>query len=219
MIFFSITFSVFSVLPLISGKLSGSFEQVVVHGSTKKARSNNNARGIFYRELLQYAQPYNAMERELSSSTNTSSYDYDKFAFDVYDYSFKFVKCQAIRSFSDNLAKYRGDGYVADTVLAPEQFVVFRFCSSASCSNSSALGCTDDYGEYILKLEDYLSVMYKYNLQRKENFCNYCAQTCGYRRRLEDVSIENSNCLESVIEFGAVTDYCFVKLKSNCLLI
>lgn len=182
--YFSAGFALLLALPFIDGKLSGSFEEVVVQGSAKKVRSNN-ARGRFYSELLHYAKPYTTMERDLAD-TNSSSYDYDTFAFDVYDYSFKYVKCQAIRSFSDNLAKYRGDGYMSETVLAPEQFVVFRFCPSASCSNTSTIGCSSDYGEYILKLEDYLTVMYKYNLQRKENFCDYCTGTCGYRRLQAD---------------------------------
>jgi len=85
-----------------------------------------------------------------------------------------------IKSFSDDLAQYNGDGYVSSTILARDQFVVFRFCASDYCSDSKVYGCSEDYGEYILPLADYLTAMSTYTAERTAKYCNYCENCLGY---------------------------------------
>jgi hypothetical protein len=102
--------------------------------------------------------------------------DYDNFAFDVSNYSLKYVKCQMIRTYSDSIAAYQGNEYMPNTILEREQFVVFRFCPTSSCSADSNYGCDSNYGEYILPLSDYLTAMKDYNDDRLQAYCDYCEE-------------------------------------------
>ena len=35
--------------------------------------------------------------------------------------------------------------------------------------------CQENYGEYMIELEEYLSLMLEYQMERFENYCEYCA--------------------------------------------
>jgi hypothetical protein len=85
-------------------------------------------------------------------------------------YALKYVGCQSIKSFSDDLAEDKG----SNSVLALNKFVIFRFCESSLCSSYSKYGCSQDYGEYLIDLETYLGIMATYHYARYDEYCATC---------------------------------------------
>eukprot|EP00586_Coscinodiscus_wailesii_P000010 CAMPEP_0172477234 /NCGR_PEP_ID=MMETSP1066-20121228/170_1 /TAXON_ID=671091 /ORGANISM="Coscinodiscus wailesii, Strain CCMP2513" /LENGTH=426 /DNA_ID=CAMNT_0013235527 /DNA_START=72 /DNA_END=1352 /DNA_ORIENTATION=- len=84
---------------------------------------------------------------------------------DLSAYSIKFVKCQFIKSYDDELAE---EG--ADSVLKTNRFIIFRLCPSSSCAYN--------YGEYMVPMDDYLEAAVEYQAEQQEEMCNYCAEVC-----------------------------------------
>ena len=189
-------FHALSLALATAGVAGSSFRRDVV-GHVNKKTDLNKARHKLQQRILAKARPYSRDlyyndENNADADVNDEAeyynkyegdLDYDNFQFDVSSYSFKYVKCQTIRTFSNNIAEYQGDGYMPKTVLEREQFVVFRFCPTAYCSTESNYGCESDYGEYILLLSEYLSAMKDYNDDRLQAYCNYCEQCMGQRNR------------------------------------
>jgi len=118
--------------------------------------------------------------------------EYSGYGFDISQFSLKYASCGTIRSFSDDMAADED----SDGVLDQTAFVVFRLCPSDSCmstttttsssssstsdssgsSNSlSTYGCMSDYGEYMIPLEDWLSIIGEYREEEMERYCDYCS--------------------------------------------
>ena len=117
--------------------------------------------------------------------------NYYGFGFDISQYSLKYTQCQAISTWSDELA----EDEESDSVLKAQRFALFRFCPSESCSANNKWGCDYNYGEYILDMGTYLEAMQQYTNERAEAYCEFC-ENCmaleaadddgGRRRRLAD---------------------------------
>lgn len=95
---------------------------------------------------------------------------YLNYGFDLSSYSLKYATCSSIATFSDDLAEDED----SNTVLKTDQYVVFRFCPSDTCSSSSANGCTGNYGEYMLPIADWLEYIAEYREEEFERYCDYC---------------------------------------------
>jgi len=116
---------------------------------------------ILQQKLLKKAKPRRSL----------ADVDDDEFnRLDLTNYALKYLGCQNIRQFDDNLAEAGDTG----TVLGVNKFVVFRLCNAQKCSTYNKYGCNNDFGEYVMKLEDYLEIMEQYHY---EKFLEYCA-TC-----------------------------------------
>lgn len=87
---------------------------------------------------------------------------------DLAGYALKYVGCQNVHTWDDNLV----DG--SSTPLAMNRFVVFRLCKANDCSAYNKLGCNYNYGEYVLPMEDYLSIMAEYHFEQFGRFCKTC---------------------------------------------
>jgi len=88
---------------------------------------------------------------------------------DLTNYSIKFMKCQFVKAFSDDLAE---EG--AETVLATDRFIVFRLCLTAASS------CSSGYGEYVVDMDTYLGYTVEYKQEEQENMCQACDENCYY---------------------------------------
>jgi hypothetical protein len=105
------------------------------------------------------------------------------FKFDATQYSLSYHRCAAVKQFDDQLAAAED----STTVFITKNFAVFRFCPSMTCEGSGAErelaqeaeaeadqaaaaetvstrgangeGCQSNYGEYMIDLGDYLSLM------------------------------------------------------------
>jgi hypothetical protein len=52
---------------------------------------------------------------------------------------------------------------------------MFRLCPTASCNPYSINGCTSDYGEYLIEIDDYLEAVSEYYEEKTQRYCEYCA--------------------------------------------
>lgn len=86
---------------------------------------------------------------------------------DLSGYSVRFVKCQFVKSYNDELAEEEE----AETVLATNRFVIFRLCPNDSCSYN--------YGEYLVDMDAYLESAVEYHQEQQEEMCNYCGEVCA----------------------------------------
>jgi hypothetical protein len=96
-------------------------------------------------------------------------------ALDLSQYALKYTGCQNIHTWSDKRASAN-----YDSPLAMENFVVLRLCERDSCSSYNKWGCNYNYAEYMLPMEDYLSIMATYHLQQFKQYCEVCYDCMHY---------------------------------------
>jgi hypothetical protein len=101
-------------------------------------------------------------------------------ALDLSQYALKYTGCQNIHTWSDTRAQ-GSDGNNYESPLAMENFVVLRLCERDSCSSYNKWGCNYNYAEYMLPMEDYLSIMATYHLQQFKQYCEVCYDCMNYK--------------------------------------
>mmetsp|Transcript_34777 Transcript_34777/g.37644 ORF Transcript_34777/g.37644 Transcript_34777/m.37644 type:complete len:560 (-) Transcript_34777:14-1693(-) len=84
-------------------------------------------------------------------------------------YSLKYAKCQPVQRFSQNAVEA---GEYSPMVI--NDIVVMRLCTSTSCSDSTSYGCNSDFVEYAIELTDYIRIMLRYKMDKKEQLCDWC---------------------------------------------
>lgn len=145
--------------------------------------------------LLSKAQPYN-QNRKLENADyynyeNGDDDEYANYGFDLSSYSLKYASCSSVSTFSDDLAQDED----SDTIFYRQQFVVFRLCPSDTCISSAGgssggssvfgggnmenYGCMNDYGEYMLPLDDWFDIIGEYREEEMERYCGYCDACVG----------------------------------------
>lgn len=136
--------------------------------------------------LVARAKPAN--ERKLADQED----QYQNYAFDMSQYSIKYAGCQSVLTWSDEQA----EDEESETVFTPKRFVVFRLCPTNSCNQYSVNGCSSDFGEYLIQLDDYIDVVSEYYETKYQNYCAYC-QPCyqddDNGRRLNDDAVANDD--------------------------
>eukprot|EP00586_Coscinodiscus_wailesii_P007032 CAMPEP_0172491132 /NCGR_PEP_ID=MMETSP1066-20121228/21832_1 /TAXON_ID=671091 /ORGANISM="Coscinodiscus wailesii, Strain CCMP2513" /LENGTH=538 /DNA_ID=CAMNT_0013260009 /DNA_START=220 /DNA_END=1836 /DNA_ORIENTATION=+ len=114
--------------------------------------------------------------------------DYGNFGFDVTQYSLKYARCAAIERYSDDLAQDED----SSNIFITQRFVVFRLCPSDYCYEGSTFGCDNNFGDYIIPLDEYLEAKQEYNEEQQEAYCDFCEECMkddrrrGRRRRLDE---------------------------------
>jgi hypothetical protein len=93
------------------------------------------------------------------------------------DYSFKYAKCQPVQRFSQKAVEA---GEYSPMVV--NDIVVLRLCPSSYCSDSRAYGCNTEYVEYAVELTDYIRIMLRYEMDKKDQLCDWCDNCYGNRR-------------------------------------
>mmetsp|Transcript_3456 Transcript_3456/g.5259 ORF Transcript_3456/g.5259 Transcript_3456/m.5259 type:complete len:491 (+) Transcript_3456:34-1506(+) len=101
---------------------------------------------------------------------------YNNYGVDFYGFSLKYAKCQTVQRFSEDAIK-NGE-YSA---MVKDDLVVLRLCPTNQCNSNKEYGCHYNYVEYGIDIIDYVRIMLKYTIDKREKMCNYC-QDCGYRR-------------------------------------
>mmetsp|Transcript_31263 Transcript_31263/g.38197 ORF Transcript_31263/g.38197 Transcript_31263/m.38197 type:complete len:396 (+) Transcript_31263:1-1188(+) len=109
---------------------------------------------------------------------------------DLSPYSIKYVKCQFVKAYDDEMAENEEAG----TVLMTNRFVIFRLCPSSSCAYN--------YGEYLIDMETYLESAVQYQQEQQENMCGYCEEVCAnddanrrLRRLEDDLKVDCDTCV------------------------
>lgn len=154
-----------------------------MESSARKVRAEKAAAANLRRKIAAAAVPRPAQMqgpihgrrvRQLDDADADADEDgvWNDFGFDVADYSLKYAGCSAVATWSDELAEQGGQ----DTVVNSQKFVVFRLCPTDACSDSRTFGCSNNYGEYILDLADYLQFLKEYKAEQLERYCEYCEE-------------------------------------------
>jgi hypothetical protein len=140
------------------------------------------------KRLLQVARPVEGtptttamssatfQDRELAENQNNN--DQQQYAVNLTAYALKYIGCQNIHTFSDEMAEDQD----STTVLAMNRFVMFRLCPRDSCSNYNTLGCSSGYGDYMISMEEYLAAMVDFFYVEYQEFCEtcyYCMKTAA----------------------------------------
>jgi len=126
------------------------------------AQSANNGKAAMMSNLLRNAVPTkNSQIRRLDGN--------EEYQVDLSGYSLKFMKCQFVKAYDDELAEQED----IDTVLGTKRFVIFRLCPQGSCS-----ACNYGYGEYLAPMDEYLEAVVEYRQEEQQEYCNTCQETC-----------------------------------------
>ncbi|KAL3816101.1 hypothetical protein ACHAXA_004526 [Cyclostephanos tholiformis] len=127
------------------------------------------------------------------------------YEFEPSQYALSYHRCAAIQQYDDDVAANED----TSTVFATKNFAIFRFCPASTCdaqddddsseeevvSGARGSGCQSNYGEYMIELEDYLSIMAEYQDGLVDDFCTYC-ENYMYKVYQNYVSkcMNNGNC-------------------------
>mmetsp|Transcript_10762 Transcript_10762/g.12180 ORF Transcript_10762/g.12180 Transcript_10762/m.12180 type:complete len:428 (-) Transcript_10762:217-1500(-) len=164
-------------------------------------KSSNNAKSAYMSKLMNKARPTHNSKfgRRLDEGD-------DEYVVDITNYSLKFEQCQFVKAYDDELAEDED----SSTILATKRFVIFRLCPSDDCDS-----CSDDFGEYIVDLEEYLEATVEYQQEMQENMCNAC-QNCGNYEENEanDQDDDENRRLLSVLANRKLEDYYSVDCDS-----
>jgi len=95
------------------------------------------------------------------------------------EFSVKYVGCNRLASFVD-------EDENGNAALINQNFVTYRLCPSDSCNDEGWTGCKSVYGEYMMNLEDFLTVQQEYVDEEYEYFCKYCERCVYYQNYFGD---------------------------------
>lgn len=160
-----------AVAPVVESKISNSFLKAMEPVGSIRAGGGAIRKGVFSKAL--FSKAIHVGGRDLAENGDD---EWGDFGFDITQYSAKYSGCSTVKTYSDDMASTNG----ATTVLAAQRFVIFRLCPSFYCNKYTVTGCTVDYGEYAIMMDDYLDAIKKYNEDKRDNFCNYCADCMAY---------------------------------------
>jgi hypothetical protein len=103
-----------------------------------------------------------------------SNMDNEAFGFDMTAMSFHYTGCSAIKTWNDEMAQDAD----TDTVLMAQRMATFRLCPTASCSSNTYNGCSSNYGDYVVSMDQFLLGMLTMQEDRVMGYCEYC-QDCA----------------------------------------
>jgi hypothetical protein len=130
----------------------------------------SNPKSAYMSKLMSSARKLDGGDGDGDGGDNGDGNDAAEVDADLTGYSLKFVKCQFVKAYSQDLAD---EG--ASSVLATQRFVIFRLCPSSSCGS-----CNRNYGEYAIDMADYLDYTVEYRQDEQEQMCDTCQETCYY---------------------------------------
>jgi hypothetical protein len=132
----------------------------------------------FYKRLLRSAKPVTPefmLERNLENDDAIAQY-----GLNLTDYALKYVGCQNIHTYSDELAEEGDSG----TVLEMNRFVIIRLCPRDLCSNYNEFGCNSGFGDFMISMEEYLAAMADSYFNQYQEYC----ETCYYCKKQSQYS-------------------------------
>jgi hypothetical protein len=143
---------------------------------------------------------YNDDAQQPDDDNWRSQYNLD---FDMTSKAFKYAGCASIKSFDEEFAQESD----SKNPLSMQTYVTFRLCPENSCNKYNLMGCSKNYGEYVVELETYLEAIMEYYSQRYEEYCEYCLtcdsevqveasemlQQCYFEKTMEEMSTNNDD--------------------------
>jgi hypothetical protein len=152
-----------------------------VRAMEKVSRQKKQEEG-FYKRLLRVAKPVTPefmLERNLENDDAIEQY-----GLNLTNYALKYVGCQNIHTYSDELAEDGDSG----TVLEMNRFVIIRLCPRDLCSNYNEFGCNSGFGDFVISMEEYLAAMADSYFNQYQEYC----ETCNYCKKQSQYSYSNN---------------------------
>eukprot|EP00339_Tiarina_fusa_P005293 CAMPEP_0117052564 /NCGR_PEP_ID=MMETSP0472-20121206/36332_1 /TAXON_ID=693140 ORGANISM="Tiarina fusus, Strain LIS" /NCGR_SAMPLE_ID=MMETSP0472 /ASSEMBLY_ACC=CAM_ASM_000603 /LENGTH=512 /DNA_ID=CAMNT_0004767235 /DNA_START=73 /DNA_END=1611 /DNA_ORIENTATION=+ len=115
--------------------------------------------------------------------------DYQDFAVNLTEYALKYIGCQNIHTYSDELAEDEDAG----TVLGMDRFVIVRLCPRDECSNYNEFGCLSGFGDYLIAMEDYLQIMEESYFDQFEEYCQTCYRSYQCLKSQNEVAADDGD--------------------------
>lgn len=127
--------------------------------SSKLGTTGNTRKAKMVSKLLEGARPTenSQLSRGLEAEVDLAGYE------------MKFMQCQFVKAYDDQLAEEQD----ASTVLATNRFIIFRLCPSGKCGS-----CSSSFGEYVIDLETYVEAAIEFHTQDREDACGFCNDVC-----------------------------------------
>ena len=178
--------------------------------ASRQVRAEKAAAANLRRKIAAAAvprQPLQQQARRLDDANANDDGVWNAFGFDVADYSLKYAGCSAVATWSDDLAEnnaddgnnggnadgYYGGEWQSSTVVSAPKFVVFRLCPTDSCSDDRTFGCSNDYGEYIIDLTEYVQYLKEYKEEQLQRYCEYCEECVQAEGEWQQQQYDNGN--------------------------
>jgi len=126
---------------------------------------NNNKENI---DGSNYTDAWQMYETE-----NNSTYSLNNLG----DLSLKYAGCSSVTS-------YVGveDGDQESSGFMANALVQYRLCPAQTCQDNSWSGCVDEYGEYMMSLQDFLEVQVQFKEEQFNSLCEYCKECEEYNQ-------------------------------------
>lgn len=137
---------------------------------------------------LDFSRAHRKMEDEQEAEKDYGEDDYyinEDYLYSFSGYSLQYAECQPIQRFSEDAIE--AGEY---TPMVTDDIVILRLCPSSSCSSSSKFGCNYNYVEYAVDISDYIRIMLRHTMDKKEQLCDWC-DACAAQRKLEGEDGEN----------------------------
>lgn len=119
--------------------------------------------------------------------------DYQDFGINITEYALRYIGCQNVHQYSDDLAEDED----STTVLGMNRFVIVRLCPQDECSNYHHYGCNSGFGDYLIPMEDYLQTMAEDYFQEYQNYCETCyycmVQSASQQQQGDDAAQYNAS--------------------------
>jgi len=89
-------------------------------------------------------------------------------------YDLKFQGCYETSAWNAE-----GDGDEGDVKVMTKRLVRYRLCPSGYCSDSSTVGCSSGYGDYLVDLNQFLDTWTEAKMEKEEYECEMAREACG----------------------------------------
>ena len=115
------------------------------------------------------------------------------------DYSIKFLGCHHVTQWNSDVDDDNEDGNnnangnemtLSNSRIQSKGLVRFRLCPSNSCHDGFSVGCSKDYGEYVVDMVQFLQVYVAWQMEEQEYKCATYRNTC-YKECYQSA---NGNC-------------------------
>ena len=123
------------------------------------------------RALLRAATP-----RHLANNNGNDDGNGSSGSVDLTKFALEYIGCSNIRSWDDDEAENKD----STSPLSMYRFVILRLCEASSCSAYNRWGCSSNYGEYMIPMEDYLQIMFNHHTTQFGYYCNLCQKCMNY---------------------------------------
>jgi len=139
----------------------------------------------------------------------------------VSGYSIKFLGCHHVTQWASREEQEEMEGEqddednrmnAANGRIRSKGLVRFRLCPSDSCFDHFGVGCSSNYGEYVVDMYQFLEVYMAWQAEEAANKCNTYRNTC-YKECYESTSY---NCYSSCYKrYGVEASLCAMNGNNN----